>query len=255
VRLTTGGPLPLLRSPLLDSVPGIWYAFTTRAGGVSYGNFATLNLSATVGDDLGAVRENRRRLANLAGVDPRSIRLQTQVHGADVVRVTGELPAEPITGDAFVTDRCGVPLLIGVADCAPVILAAEDGTVVAVAHAGWRGAAAGVVRATAGVLKDGYGIPSDRLRAAIGPAIGPCCFQVEVEVARLFDPSHVLDGSTGGPHVDLPRALAADLVAAGLRPEHIDRTSLCTRCRQDLFFSHRGSGGCTGRMVAMILRR
>lgn len=251
---TTDSSIPVFRSPLLDPIPGVWHAFTTRNGGISRGPFATLNLSTSVGDDPEAVRENRMRLAALTGVDPSLVTLQVQVHGVTVVVLGEERLRGPATGDAFVTDRAGIPLLVGVADCAAVLLAAENGSVVAVAHAGWRGAAAGVIRATVDALSQHYGIAPDRLYAAIGPAIGPCCFEVSQDVASQFSPANVRRSGGARPHVDLPGALAADLTAAGIPPEHVDRADLCTRCHPELFFSHRGSGGQTGRMVGMILR-
>lgn len=255
MRITTDAALPLVQSPLLERVPGVWHAFTTRKGGVGEGAFATFNLSMRVGDEPEAVRINRERLAAAAGVEPSLLRLHTQVHGAGVVEVRDGLPAGPLIGDAFVTDRPGTPLLVGVADCAPVLLAAEDGSVVAAVHAGWRGAAAGVVRAAVGMLRERYGVPPSRLLAAIGPSIGPCCFEVGPEVAAHFDAKHVVTHTAECPHVDLPGSLADDLRAAGLSSERIDVANLCTCCRPDLFFSHRHTAGHTGRMVGIILRR
>ena len=245
--------LPLWRSPILHAVPGVWHCFTSRNGGVGTREYATFNLSATVGDDPASVRANRARLARAAGVDAAHIRLQTQVHGAAVVELGGGTDPEPVVGDAFVSTVPGVPALIGVADCCPVLLAVEDGRVVAAVHAGWRGAVGGVVPAAVAALHERHGAPPSALVAAIGPTIGPCCLEVGDDVAAQFPLEDVVD-TRSKPHVDLPGTVARQLVAAGVRPDRIDRADVCTRCNGDLCFSHRGGRGKTGRMVAMIVR-
>jgi len=253
VRLERTHDIPVWTSPLLDNVPGVRHAFTTRGGGGSIEPYSSMNLSLSVGDDAGAVGVNRAALAGVLGVDAALIRLQTQVHGADVLPVPSDPNAPPVEGDAFFTAQAGLPAVVGVADCVPVLLAAEDGRAVAAVHAGWRGAVAGVVRSTIGVLHRQHGVSPEELRAAVGPAIGLCCFEVGGDVAEQFDDRFVLRAGDR-PHVDLSAYVESELTSAGIADAHIDRADVCTKCRADLCFSHRGSGGTTGRMVGIIVR-
>lgn len=253
MRLERISGIPVWTSPAFDSVPGVRHGFTTRGGGGSTGPYASMNLSRSVGDESRAVDENRAALANALRIDAALIRLQTQVHGADVLPVPADQNVIPVRADAFYTNRVGLPAIVGIADCVPILLAAYDGRAVAAVHAGWRGAVAGVVRAAIEALRREYGASPGELRAAVGPAIGRCCFEVGDEVAEQFGQSFVT--RTGErPHVDLPAYVASELAAAGVADAHVDRADLCTRCRPDLCFSHRGSGGTTGRMIGIIVR-
>ena len=253
MRLTNRAGLPLWESDLLAGVPGIRHGFTTRMGGVSRGDFESFNISISVGDDPESVYENRRRLASTFHVQPSEIHLHTQIHGNTVAVLPVENSENPLRADAFVTNASGIPAIVGVADCVPILVAAEDGSAVAAIHAGWRGAVAGIVPETIDLLKSTCGTDSSALRAAIGPAIGKCCFEVGEEVSAQF-PVGCVDETGTKPHVDLPRYVFQQLVATGVREERIDSSDVCTMCRQDACFSHRGSGGRTGRMVALITR-
>jgi polyphenol oxidase len=253
VRLTNRAGVPLWESDLLAGVPGIRHGFTTRMGGVSRGDFESLNVSLSVGDDPESVYENRCRLASAFHVRPTEIRLHTQIHGNTVAVLPVENSENPLRADAFITKASGVPAIVGIADCVPILVAAEDGSAVAAIHAGWRGAVAGIVPETIDLLKSAYGIDSSALRAVIGPAIGKCCFEVGEEVSAQF-PVECVDQTGTNPHVDLPRYVFRQLTHAGVCTERIDRSDVCTMCRQDVCFSHRGSGGRTGRMVALIIR-
>ncbi len=251
MRLNAVSGLHLWQSPLLDSVPGVWHCFTSRIGGVSTGHHASLNLSMRVDDDEASVLTNRVRLAEVAGLPPHTIVLQTQVHEADVVELTDACYSSPVAADAFIASSPGLPAIVGVADCAPVLLAVEGGPVAAV-HAGWRGAVSGVVGAAVAALADRGGAGADRLVAAVGPCIGSCCFEVDPEVAARFPAKHV--AMSGAKHrVDLGGSVVADLVAAGVPPDRIDYADVCTACN-DACFSHRASAGRTGRMVGLIVQ-
>lgn len=253
MRLVERSGVPLWQSAVLAGVPGVWHAFTTRLGGTSAGPFASLNLSMRVGDDPAAVRANRALVARAAGIDPLLLRLQAQVHGVTVVDLGDSLPEETLVGDAFIATAPGMPAIVGIADCAPVLLASQDGRVVAAVHAGWRGAASGVVPAAIRTLRERHDVPPEALRAAIGSAIGPCCYEVGEDVAAGFS-AEMVHRRGGKLHLDLPGAVARQLEEAGIPPPHIDSTSLCTCCHEGLCFSHRGSGGQTGRMMAAIVR-
>jgi YfiH family protein len=246
-------------------VGGVSASVSTRFGGLSQGAFASLNLGFFTGDEPARVRRNRERFAATAGFDPRRAIAPHHVHGTDVVAVDatavppeGILAPHPtLRADGLVTTTPRLALLVGAADCAPVFLATRDGSAVAIAHAGWRGTLAGVVgKAVAELCRRADCTPS-RLTAAIGPCIGPCCFEVGEDVATAFArrlPGAVRRVGVGvKPHVDLAAAIARDLRDAGV--PGVPTPPPCTRCRSDEFFSHRsGAGVAVGRMLAAVWR-
>ncbi|MFN2469079.1 MAG: polyphenol oxidase family protein [Gaiellaceae bacterium] len=225
---------PLLRW----EAPGPYaVAFSTRAGGVSEGPFASLNLGLLTDDALGRVEENRRRLCAAVGADAGAIAMNRQVHGATVRRARAGDRGRP--GDGLWTDEPGVSVLALGADCLPVVLARTNGRpALAVLHVGRAGVLAGIVEA--GVAALGRG----RLAAAVGPGIGPCCYEVGEEVAGPLRAAYGADVAANGT-ADLWTATARALERAGV--ERVERLDLCTACRPDLFFSHRRDAGETGR--------
>lgn len=242
-------PIELLRPRQLGGLPGVVAAFSTRRGGVSRGPFAGLNLGFSTGDEEAAVRENRRRLLEALGFPPGALATVGQVHGADVA--AAEEPGHTPRHDGLVTDRRGLLLGVLVADCGAVLLADAEAGVLGACHAGWRGAAAGIARRTVERMQ-ALGAEPERVRAYLGPCIGPEEFEVGEEVAARFDPAHVLRRPAWPrPHVDLGAAIASQLEAAGLRPEHIEaeRSSTFETAR---FYSYRAEGGTTGRMMGVI---
>ncbi len=215
------------------AVPGPYrVAFSTRRGGVSEGPYASLNLGRRTGDDVDRVDENRRILCSELSADADDLALNYQVHSAIVNRAQAGVRGES-HGDALWTDVPGLPIAALAADCVPVALArrgAEPG--VAVAHAGWIGILAGVLETAAATL-------AGDLDAAIGPSAGPCCYEVEEDVARPYRKRFGEDIVAGG-NLDLWRAAELTLNAAGVRSVH--RVDLCTICNPALFFSHRRDG-------------
>jgi YfiH family protein len=211
--------------------PGVVVAFTTREGGVSEGPYASLNLGAR-GDDPARVDENRRRVCAALGVDATRLALNRQRHTPTVHRARPGARGE--AGDGLWTDESGLPMLALAADCVPIAIARDAGRpALAVMHAGWRGLAEGVVESGVAALGDGA------KSAAVGPSVGPCCYEVGPEVARLFDRALVR-----GRILDLWAAAERALRRAGV--DDVDRVDLCTRCRGDLFFSHRRDGAVRG---------
>jgi YfiH family protein len=185
-----------------------------------------------------------------AGAAPAWVAHVRQVHGTDVVRVEAGSRAAALAetpADALCTALPQVALAIRTADCVPVLLADPAGGACAAAHAGWRGLAAGVLGRTVDALTALSGMPADRLVAAIGPSIGPCCFEVGDEVADAFAPTEVMRPSGGArPHVDLWAAARARLQQAGLRPERVfvaggGARPPCTSCEAARFASYRRS--------------
>jgi polyphenol oxidase len=208
-------------------------AFSTREGGVSDGPYASLNLGLLTKDEPANVEENRQRLCGEVDGDPGRLALNRQVHGTDVRRAVAG--ARQDRADGLWADEPGVPMLAMTADCLPVAVARTNGDepALGILHVGWRGLAAGVVA-------NGVAAVGGRVAAAIGPAIGPCCYDVGPEVAALFDADLVRGGK-----LDLWAAAERALRAAGV--EHIERTDVCTACNPELFFSHRRDEGVTGR--------
>ncbi|MDQ4030663.1 MAG: polyphenol oxidase family protein [Actinomycetota bacterium] len=208
-------------------------AFSTRRGGVSEGAYASLNLGRLTEDEPERVEENRCRLCASIGADAQRLTLNRQRHSATVHRAHAGRRGEP--GDGLWTDDVDVPMLKLTADCLPIAIARTEGEpALALLHAGWRGLAEGIVAAGVRVLGGG------RLAAAVGPAIGPCCYEVGREVAELFDRDLVR-----GRNLDLWSAAERALRAAGVA--EVERVDLCTACHPELFFSHRRDDGRTGR--------
>jgi len=188
----------------------------------------------------------RTALAHVLGNPP--LAWLKQVHGAEVHAVDG--PGLAGEGDALVTDRPDLVLLVTVADCGPILLWDERRGVHSAAHAGWRGLVAGVLPATVQALA-GRGADPSRLRGWIGPTIGPCCFEVGPEVADRFPARFRLDRQPR-PHVDLRGVALAQLEEAGLDPDRVEVADDCTHCRADLYHSHRRDGGICGRHLGYV---
>lgn len=216
--------------------PGYVVAFTTRIGGVSEGPRATLNLAGS-GYDAARVDENRRLACEALGLDPERLAVNRQVHSPTVHRARAGARGEP--GDGLWSDEPGLPLLALVADCVPlVVIRTGEERGLSVLHAGWRGLAGGVVEA--GVAALGPGPKA----AAIGPAIGPCCYEVGPEVSGRFDPD-----LTRERRLDLPTVAERKLRAAGV--DRVERLTICTRCHPEVFFSERRTGKPRGTQGAI----
>ena len=217
---------------------GYEVAFTTRIGGVSEGPYASLNLGRKSGDDVERVDENRRIACEAIGADLEKLALNYQVHSTRVVQAAAAMRGEH--ADGLWTDEPGLPILAMSADCLPIVLARADSdkAAVAVLHAGWRGLLGGIVATGAEALSGGM------LAAAIGPGIGPCCYEVGEEIAAPFRERFGDDVVQQG-RLDLWTSAERALRAAGV--EHVERFDRCTSCEPETFFSHRRDAGRTGR--------
>jgi polyphenol oxidase len=221
-------------------------AFATRVGGVSEAPFDRLNLGVATDDAGEAVVENRGRLAAALELDPSQIPIGLQVHGADLAFHPGPQepspyarPGSPIPElDGHVVSAPGLAPLVFTADCLPVALAGPGG--VAMLHCGWRGLAAGIVAAGAQAV--------GATAAAIGPGIGPCCYEVGEDVLAAF--SDLGAGIATGRMLDLTAVARRLLAAAGV--ERVQTAGLCTSCEPELFFSHRRDQGRTGRQGSLV---
>jgi YfiH family protein len=245
--------LPQLKAPfrwegdhVAADLPGAQALFTTRRGGVSSGPFASLNIGLLTDDDSANVNENRARVAAATGCPRERFLYGKQVHGATVRRAT-EPPGParpPAEEDGQATALRGHPALVFVADCLPVLLAA-DGAVAAV-HAGWRGMAQGILAEGVAALRDAGG--TGAITALIGPGARGCCYEVGEEVHAAFEG---YGARRGERNIELAHIARADLTAAGATVHDV---GLCTMCRGDLFFSHRRDGGVTGRQAGVVWR-
>jgi len=207
--------------------------FTTRNGGVSEGPFASLNLGRRTGDDVERVDENRRRACDEIGADVGRLALNFQFHSTLVHRARAGERGE--RGDGLFTEERDLPILAMSADCLPLALARTNGRApaVAVVHVGWRGLFAGIVESAVAALGGG------ELAAAVGPGIGPCCYEVRDDVGEPFRARFGGDIVRDGK-LDLWSAAESALREAGVA--RVERFDLCTACRGDLFFSHRRDG-------------
>jgi hypothetical protein len=229
-------------------LPGARAAFTTRVGGVSEGDFASLNLGLLTGDEFESVRENRRRAAGAVEVEPDRVLIGYQVHGTKIEmrdRPPDPNPysrpaSTPAQVDGQATSMPDLAPLVLVADCLPVALAGAES--VAMIHCGWRGLAGGIVAAGA----DAAGASA----AAVGPGIGRCCYEVGSEVLAEFEP--LGDDVADGRMLDLELIAKRLLAKAGV--EQVEGAGLCTSCNPDLFFSHRRDQGHTGRQGGFVRR-
>jgi polyphenol oxidase len=236
----------ILRSRLLEDFE---HGFSTRDGGGSPAPWGSLNLGEAVGDEPERVAENWRRLSTASGLAFARVR---QVHGARVLDAArAGAPIEE--ADAVVSSAPGVAACVSVADCVPILLADPESGRVAAVHTGWRGTIARIAAAAVERLA-AHGAAPRRLFAAIGPAIGPCCYEVSPDLAARFraevGDETVRAGRT--PRLDLQGANAAILRAAGVAGERIEVLRHCTSCEAELFFSHRRDAGRTGRQAAFI---
>jgi hypothetical protein len=210
-------------------------AFSTRRGGVSGGPFESLNLGKLTLDDAENVEENRRRLCDAIGVEPGRLTFNRQQHSAVVHRAAAG--RRGTDGDGVWSDEPGVPMLAFTADCVPLAVVGAAPRALALLHVGWRGLLEGIVG-------EGVRALGSAERAAVGPAIGPCCYEVGDEVTAPFR-ERFGDDVLVGRNLDLWAATERALRDAGV--DEVNRFDLCTSCNAELFFSHRRDNGVTGR--------
>jgi len=280
--LKSVGNLKLLQLETFSKLTWLIHGFSTTLGGISdLDGVKVLNLSFTDWDTRENVLENRKKFQAALGAQKLPLIALKQIHSA-VIWPFASAPKEPYKGDASLTKTPGLLLGVQTADCVPIFLVDPKKRAVAAVHAGWRGTLARVLEKTVGELHSQFGsIPSDLL-AAIGPSIGPCCYEVGAELVAQFtsqfaDASDYFDeprtGEEPNPlqwlnmmppghqpppknvHLDLPKANRSQLLVAGLREKNIFSSELCTACHPDLFFSYRKQGSCSGRLLSTIAVR
>ena len=242
------------------------HAFSARFGGISQGDYDSLNLAMHVGDVQNDVFENRLRLAAALDVDIEKICTAEQIHGENIYRVKSSdagrgiheySSAIPET-DALITNEPHLPLMMCFADCVPIMFLDADNGAIGVAHGGWKGTVKHIAEKTLLKMREEFGTDPARCLAAIGPSIGPCCFLVGDDVAGQFRrafPGHEKDiifDHSDGVHIDLWAANRLQLVDVGMQENNIECADVCTSCNSEVYYSYRQNGGITGRLAAII---
>ena len=229
-----------------SDILGVQNAFTGRSGGVSEGDFASLNIGSKRGDNPDYVRENYRRVCSLFGVDENSAAVTSQVHG-NTVRIVDRNDAHicmstvPYDADGIVTAEKGLPIMCFTADCVPVLMADSEKHCVAAVHCGWRSSVSDILNNTVSAMES-LGAKRENICAALGPSIGKCCFEVGSEVVEAIEnyigPFDAAE-KNGRYFVDLRLANRIRLIQLGLKEENIDVSDECTFCLHDKYWSHR----------------
>ncbi len=281
-RLRRRGGVMVLEALPLARIPWLVHGFSTRIGGASrQDDRQMLNLGYVEWDERERVQENRRRFVRAVGAEEMEFAALRQFHSS-LVRIFQKAPRERLKGDALATRKRGLLLTVQTADCVPILLADTRKRVVAAVHAGWRGTAARVAQKTVGDLRMQFGTRPEDVVAAIGPAIGSCCYEVGPNVAHEFgcqfaEAKEWFEGpfgplSTGDeptpflwlqfdpPGHERPKRVNLDLAAAnrwqleeaGVPADRIFSCGLCTSCRTDWLFSYRREGLRSGRLMSAI---
>jgi YfiH family protein len=261
------GALVLMKAGLLEQTGKVRHAFTTRYGGVSDGKFTSLNLAVNRGDRRENVLNNYRILCNALQTEPSRLVFSSQVHEDEVRIVTAGdqktdlFDAPPYNADGLITAEKELPLIIFTADCIPILLYGEDAKengVAAAVHAGWRGTVMDIAGKAVRKMQSRFGVIPSSIRAAIGPGIGPCCFETgpevleEVRKLRLSNLTDFTQSIGGKLHIDLKGLNRALLAAAGLGEENIEISDECTMCSSKKYWSHRATRGERGTQAAII---
>ncbi len=264
--LNNADSVPYLTYYSLKEISFINHAFTTRLGGVSQGEFSSMNMAFNRGDNPQHVAENYKRFCQSAGFDFNSLVASAQDHHTFVRAVTAAdrgvgivKPRDMESVDALITNERGVTLVTYYADCTPLFFVDTKNRAVGLAHAGWRGTVGRIGEKVVQKMTALYGTNPSDIKAAVGPAISVCCYEVDEPCAAHFLALEGLDSSkfvfpkeNGKFMVDLPETNRQILVAAGVPAENITVSDVCTNCNSDLLWSHRATKGRRGTMSAMM---
>jgi polyphenol oxidase len=243
----------LIESKLFHSI-GIKAFFTERRGGVSLTPYDTLNFGHDIGDDTNAVSTNIKRLIKSTGLSSKPHQAR-QVHGINhlICNRQGEMHRDE--ADILITSETNTPIAVRTADCLPILLADPVAKVVAAVHAGWRGTAQRVAVKAVELMQQ-QGATLDNIHAALGPCIGPCCFEIDNDTADQLATSAVNAAQAmtqkEKPHADLTAINIMQLQETGIAEGHMESNRLCTQCHPERFYSYRRDQGQTGRHLAVV---
>lgn len=235
----------------------ITHSFLTRKGGISAAPFDSLNFSSKEGDSPENIQYNERAVGKAFGFSPGSLITLNQVHGNNVVLLEKPdkkpLSSLDFNGDAIITNQRGFALGILTADCLPILIHASLKGVVGAVHAGWRGTSLRIVQETLLAMEKVFDVKVDEVKVALGPSIGPCCYQVDDKVLKPMRKNLTEKMvPVGNRMLDLTRINHELLLEMGIQKESVECVNLCTSCREDLFFSYRRDG-LTGRQLSFIM--
>jgi YfiH family protein len=252
-----------LQSPLFNNCDFLEHAFCTRRGGASRDDYKSLNMSFREGDEEFRVLSNWDCLATVFAIPVEQFLAVNQVHGDAIfiIKPHGSYfsTRDELNYDAIVTSRADLAICIKTADCVPVFIVDKIKKVIAVVHAGWKGSALGISAKVIRLMQKQYGCLPQDILAAIGPSIGKCCYEVDQVTADTFRKQNNSDlflqqGKKKDKWIlDLAEANRRQILEAGVQESNVDVAGCCTACNQDMFFSHRGSGGITGRQVNFMM--
>lgn len=262
--------VPYISFPVLSEIPFIRHGFSTRLGGVSTGIFSTMNFgseSSSYNDEPANIEENYRRIANSIGVDVNSIVVSKQVHKTKI-RLVEEtdcgkglfIPRDYDEIDGLITNKPNITLVTKYADCVPLFFVDTKNKAIGLTHSGWRGTVLKIGKITVEEMQVAFGSNPEDITAVIGPSICGVCFEIGEEVAVEFmsafpdfEQDHILISKPNQKfQCDLWAANRAVLLAAGLKPENITVSGVCTSCNSDLLFSHRKTQGKRGSLAAFL---
>lgn len=257
----------VLKFPLLEGLPDVEHIFTTKEGGVSKGDYATMNVSFTRGDDREAVLENYRRIAGIFDVGLENIVCSHQTHTTNVRRVTKEDGGKGVVFDrdyedvdGLITNEKNLVLCTMYADCVPLYFVDVKNRAIGLSHSGWKGTAGQMGKRTLERMAEEFGTKPEDVYAAIGPSICMDCYEVSSDVIEAFslifteqEMSQICYQKENGKYqLDLWKANEIILINAGVLKEHIEVTRLCTHCNSDRMFSHRKVGDKRGNLGAFL---
>jgi polyphenol oxidase len=261
--LAKNNTIPYLQAAVFAECNFLTHAFCTRQGGTSREDYKSFNMSFREGDEEFRVLQNWGKLADAFAIPLEQFLVLNQVHRDDIFVIKPQgiyfSSRAELDYDAIVSNRPGLAICIKTADCVPVLIVDKVRKVIAAVHAGWRGTALGISAKVIRLMQKQYGsLPQDIL-AAIGPSIGKCCYEVDSTTAGNF-------GALKGKEsflfwkdkknrwmLDLPEANRRQMLDCGVPEANIELSGYCTICNADIFFSHRGSGGITGRQINFMM--
>lgn len=261
------GKVPYLEYPMLKETGIVRHGFSTRLGGVSEGHYASMNLSFDRGDDPEAVRENFRRIGEAIGVRPEDMVMSKQTHTTNIRVVTdadrgkGVVKERDYTDvDGMITNVPGICLVTSYADCVPLYFVDPVKKAIGLSHSGWRGTVGKIGKKTVELMTETFGSDPADILACVGPSVCMDCYEVSEDVIdrvrEAFDSplwNQLFYGKPNGKYqLDLWKTNEQILLEAGVLPEHIAVTNVCTHCNSDVLFSHRTAGDKRGNLCAFL---
>lgn len=263
-KINEKGSLTYLTIPEFSSTGLVKHCFTTRRGGVSESQYSSLNTSPFKTDSLVNVNKNLDIVCSNIGIDYRKLIMTKQIHEDAIKVIDDENQGEKLSNnvmegfDAMITNKSGIPLITFYADCVPIYILDPVNKAIGLVHSGWRSTALHIGAKTLRKMKELYGTKSEECLAAIGPSIEKDCFEVGEDTAEAFRQSFkhcsniIFSKGNGKYNIDLWECNKEMLIDEGVKPQNITISGLCTKCNEELFFSHRRDKGKTGSLSAIM---